>query len=106
MWPEFYELVTTAPATGKPVLPAGHAFYVLVEALGADPQADGERFETVLGQALDGGLVSDAVVAKSQAERDRMWSLRDDVRQTARNGPIVAFDISLPIPEMPGYLDE
>jgi FAD/FMN-containing dehydrogenase len=106
MWPEFYELVTTEPATGRPVLPAGHAFYVLVEALGADPQADGERFEAVLGQVLEAGLVADAVIAKSQAERDRMWSLRDDVRQTARNGPIVAFDISLPIPEMPGYLDE
>ncbi|WP_297695274.1 FAD-binding oxidoreductase [Phenylobacterium sp.] len=106
MWPEFYELVTTEPAAGRPILPPGHAFYVLVEALGADPEADGERFEAVLAQVLDDGLVVDAVVAKSQAERDRMWALRDDVRQTARNGPTVVFDISLPIPEMQGYLTE
>lgn len=106
MWPEFYTLVTTEPATGRPVLPPGHAFYVLVEALGAHPEADGARFEQVLGEVLERELVSDAVVAKSQAERDRMWALRDDVRQTARNGPIVAFDVSLPIPQMEAYLAE
>jgi FAD/FMN-containing dehydrogenase len=106
MWPDYYQLVTTEPARGRPILPAGHAFYVLVEALGAEPAADAERFEAVLGGVLDRGLVGDAVIAKSQAERDRMWALRDDVAQTARNGPIVAFDVSLPIPQMPAYLDE
>jgi FAD/FMN-containing dehydrogenase len=106
MWPEFYELVTTEPATGRPILPPGHAFYVLVEALGAHPEADAERFEQVLAGALEEGVATDAVVAKSQAERDRMWALRDDVRQTARNGPTVVFDISLPISEMEPYLVE
>src|SRR5213078_780651 len=28
MWPEFYGLVTSEPAKGKPVLRAGHGFYV------------------------------------------------------------------------------
>ncbi|HSV04212.1 MAG TPA: FAD-binding oxidoreductase [Phenylobacterium sp.] len=106
MWPAFYELVTTEPAAGRSILPPGHDFYVLVESLGADPQADGERFEEVLAGVLEDGLAADAVVAKSQGERDRMWALRDDVRQTARNGPTVVFDISLPIPQMEAYLDE
>ena len=35
-----------------------------------------------------------------------MWALRDDVGQTARNGPTVVFDVSLPIAEMEGYLDD
>ncbi len=34
MWPRFYGLVTTPPAVGRAPLPAGHAYYVLVEALG------------------------------------------------------------------------
>lgn len=33
MWPEFYELVTTEPAKGRPILPAGSPFYVLTEML-------------------------------------------------------------------------
>lgn len=104
MWPEFYELVTTPPALGRPIIPPGHAFYVLVEALGADAEVDAERFVQVLGQALTEGLVADAAVASSQAERNRIWALRDDVAQTGRNGPIATFDVGLPIAAMDGYV--
>jgi FAD/FMN-containing dehydrogenase len=106
MWPEFYELVTTEPAKGTPPLPHGHPFYALIETLGGDQDADSARFETVLGQALEDGLVADAVIAKSKAERDRLWALRDDVGQTGRNAPIVVFDVSLKIPDMPAYLEK
>lgn len=98
--PEFYELVTTEPAKGRPILP----HYVLVEALGSHPDSDAERFEAVLAGALEAGLFSDAAIAMSQAERERMWALRDDVSQVVRNGPTVIFDISLPIPEMEAYV--
>ncbi|MFD3262818.1 FAD-binding oxidoreductase [Phenylobacterium ferrooxidans] len=106
MWPAFYDLVTTPPAAGRPILPAGHAYYVLVEALGPDLIRDAARFEQVLTDALESGLVADAAIAKSQAERDRMWALRDDVAQTARNGPIITFDVSLPIAAMEAYVAE
>jgi FAD/FMN-containing dehydrogenase len=106
MWPEFYELVTTEPARGRPVLAHGQAFYVLVEAMGADPEADDARFERALGKALEEGLIADASIAKSGAERERMWALRDDVGQVARNGPINVFDVSLGIGQMQPFLDE
>ncbi len=105
MWPEFYDLVTTAPATGRRILPPGSAYYVLLEAQGAAPAEDAERFVAVLGQALADGLAADAVVAKSAAERGQMWALRDDVAQTARNGPIITFDVGLPIAAMHGYVE-
>jgi FAD/FMN-containing dehydrogenase len=106
MWAEFYRLVTTAPAPGRPILPHGSAFYVLVEARGADVQADADHFEKVLAGALEAGEVCDAVIAKSDAERRAMWSLRDDVAQVTRDGPVSAFDVSLKIDDMPGYLEE
>ena len=105
MWPEFYDLVTTSPATGRPPLARGHPFYVLVEALGGDEAADTERFERVLGEALEGGLIVDAVIAKSAAERARMWALRDDVGQTNRKGPAFNFDVGLSITDMPAYVE-
>ena len=43
-------------------------------------------------------------IAKSQAESDALWGLRDDVSQPFRNGPAFTYDISLPIPEMPAYV--
>src|SRR6185295_9485329 len=45
MWPEFYDFVTTEPAKGRKPLPAGSAYYALVEMLGAHPESDAERFE-------------------------------------------------------------
>ncbi|MDP2214331.1 FAD-binding oxidoreductase [Phenylobacterium sp.] len=104
MWPRFYGLVTTPPAQGRAPLPSGHAYYVLVEALGGAPAQDRERFEQALAEAIAEGLAVDAVIAKSQAERDRMWALRDDVSQTARDGPIAAFDVSLGLGAMEDYV--
>jgi FAD/FMN-containing dehydrogenase len=104
MWREFYELVTTAPARGRPLFSAPHAYYVLVEAQGSDPAADAARFEAALEGALDAGLIADAVIARSQAERDAMWALRDDISQTARNWPIFTFDVSLRTADMEAYV--
>ncbi len=46
------------------------------------------------------------MLAKSRAERDKLWAMRDDVEQLSRLAPIFTYDVSLPIPDMPGYVDE
>jgi len=104
MWPEFYELVTTAPAKGQAPLPHGSPFYVLIEALSGDAGGEG-RLQAALEQALEQGLVADVAIAQSQANIAAMWALRDDVMQTARWGAPITFDVSLPIAAMPEYVD-
>ncbi|HEX7776433.1 MAG TPA: FAD-binding oxidoreductase [Parvibaculum sp.] len=106
MWDDFYKLVTTEPAKGKPPLDYGHPYYVLVESMGGDQEADSARFEAALMAALEAGEVADAVIAKNQAERNQMWSLRDDVEQLVRNWPIFTFDVSLKIADMDSYIAE
>ncbi|HWM67481.1 MAG TPA: FAD-binding oxidoreductase, partial [Steroidobacteraceae bacterium] len=81
LWPQFYELTTTAPALSSPVLPYGHGVYALIEALGADPEADQDRFERVLSDAMESGSIADAAIAKSEADRQAMWAPREDVFQ-------------------------
>ncbi|HEX4077738.1 MAG TPA: FAD-binding oxidoreductase [Rhizomicrobium sp.] len=105
MWEDFYRLVTTAPAKGRAPIGYGHPYYVLIEQLGSDADSDMARFERVLGETLEQGIVADAVIAKSQGERSAIWSLRDDVGQCARNRPIFTFDVSLPIVEMESYVE-
>jgi FAD/FMN-containing dehydrogenase len=78
---------------------------VLIEALGADPQSDNERLEQALAEAMEQGLVVDAVIAKSDLERRAMWAPREDVFQTRRFGPTHNFDVSMAIADMPGYLE-
>jgi FAD/FMN-containing dehydrogenase len=105
MWPEFYRLVTTEPARGRPPVPHGHAFYVLIEAMGGDSPADAQRFDAALEVALEQGLIADAAIAQSQTEAAAIWALRDDVLQTRQFGEVWGFDVSLPIARIPAYLD-
>ena len=79
---------------------------MLVESLGADQAADSARFEAALVEALERGDITDAAIAKSQAERQAMWALRDDVSQVARNGPIFTFDVGLSLNSMESYVAE
>jgi len=105
LWPEFYEITTTPPAPHAALLPYGHSLYALIESLGADSLADEERLEQALAEALEQGLIADAVIAKSAAERRAIWAPREDVFQTRRFGPTHNFDVSLSISNMPAYLE-
>jgi len=106
MWPRYYELVTTPPAKGRPILPAGHGYYVLVEAMGGDPEGDAQRFETALASAMEAHLFADAVIAKSEAEAAAIWALRDDGEQVGRIGPYLAFDVSLRLSRIEAFASE
>ena len=104
LWKDYYKLVTSPPAEGRPPLAHDYEYYILVEALGGDSQSDEERFLNVLTQAMEEGTIIDAVVAQNQGERNAMWAIRDDVGQVAQNWPIFAFDISVPLNNMESYL--
>ena len=106
MWPEFYELVTTPPATGRAPVPHGSPYYVLIESMGGGTAGDGALFQAAFETAVEDGLVTDAVVAKSQAEVAAIWALRDDVLQAARWGLPFVFDVSLPIADMQAYVEQ
>jgi len=102
MWNNFYTLVSTPPAKNPPPLPQTYPYYVLVEAIGAEE----ERVQSVLADALEQGLIVDAVVASSEAQRLQIWALRDDVEQTQQYGPSFTFDVSMRIPHMEAYVNE
>jgi FAD/FMN-containing dehydrogenase len=106
MWNEFYRLVTTPPAKGSPPIGQEHAYYVLIESSGGDAARDQARFEEALGEAIEAGMVADAVISSSEAQRESLWALRDDIESIIRCGYPVGFDISLPVTEMEGYVQE
>ncbi len=102
MWNEFYTLVTTEPAKNQPPLSQDYPYYVLVEAMGADEAA----VEEALAEAYERSLIVDAVLAQSESQRRQLWAMRDDVEQCFRDGPTVAFDVSLRISDMEAYVAE
>jgi FAD/FMN-containing dehydrogenase len=104
LWQDYYNFICGRRLTISPPLNGSHPYYVLVEALGSDQARDTERFEEVLARALEGNLLTDAVIAKSQAERDGLWVIRDDVVQLLELKPIFLFDVSLPIRDIEAYV--
>ncbi len=106
MWNDFYVAVTTPPAKAAPPLPQHHPYYVLIEAMGGDAMADRARLEAAMSEAMAEGLIRDAVLAESESQARRLWAIRDDVEQLFRFAPLVIFDVSLPVSNMPAYLEE
>jgi FAD/FMN-containing dehydrogenase len=104
MWQPFYQLVTSAPARGRPILGTEQPFYVLLETLGMDAEKDQDSLAVALAEAEAEGLISGAVLAQNGAQRRQMWALRDDVEQLHRHGPAFAYDVSLSLEAMEGYV--
>ena len=107
MWPEYYRLTTTPPAPSRPPLAQQYAFYVLVEALGADADRTRREFERALDHAYGRGLAANAVVAANTAQRAALWRVREDSEQIERRHHLTfGFDVSLPVAEMEEYAED
>jgi len=104
LWGNYYDYNTTPPAKNPPPLARGAPFYAIAETLGGDPEADRARLETVLGEALDAGVISDVTLASSETERRAIWNIREDVWQVKNIAPLLTFDVSLPIENMKDYV--
>jgi FAD/FMN-containing dehydrogenase len=101
MWNRYFSAVTADGAHESPIS-REHPYYVLAEAEGEDPGADDERFQGLLEQYFESGLIVDAVLPKSQVERDSLWAIREDFESVL---PAYLYDISLPIKSMPTYVE-
>jgi len=107
LWGNYYDFNTTPPAPNTAPLARGAPFYVIAESMGGDPETDRARLETVLGEALDAGVLTDVTIANSENERRAIWAIREDVWQVRNIGAaLLTFDVSLPIENMKAYAGE
>jgi len=102
LWDNYY-LAATEPGGHRPPLARDYPFYVLMEAEGADPRADAVRFEQVLEAAMENGLILDAVIPQSEAERRALWDIRENFEFMMAGRTTYLYDVSLPIREMASY---
>jgi FAD/FMN-containing dehydrogenase len=65
-----------------------------------------ERFEALLGAALEAGVIGDAAVAESLAQSRAMWHLRESIPLAqAEEGLNIKHDIALPVSRIPAFCD-
>ncbi|MBZ6077209.1 FAD-binding oxidoreductase [Microvirga puerhi] len=79
-----------------------HPWYVFVEIGGERDEVVSERTEAALSHALDKSIVTDAVLATSEAQSKEIWHLRFAVSEANRlAGPTVSHDVSVATQDVP-----
>ena len=107
MWADYFHRVINHSDQTRSPFSEEFPIYALVEAEGPDQQADGERFEEALADALESGVIADAAIARSVKNRQTFWAIRDGVAEiTADLLPYASLDVSMDIAEMAGFLDK
>ena len=101
MWNGYFNVATRDGGHASP-MSREYPYYVMVEAEGAHPQTDDERFQSFLEERLEAGEIVDAVLPKSQSERAALWAIREDFESLL---PAYLYDISLPIKSMTEYVE-
>jgi len=106
MWASYFDCVIEKVGKLRSPFETAYPLYVLAQTEGTDHVADRERMEVVLGDLLESGVVLDAVIAQSEREREVFWQIRDGIAEiTPLLQPLVAFDVSVPIRDMPAFLE-
>ncbi|HNP37166.1 MAG TPA: FAD-binding oxidoreductase [Woeseiaceae bacterium] len=102
MWNSFYRLAVQPKGRLTAPLEPGAAHYILLEAMGSEPEHDAAAFEAVLESLLTNELLTDGVIAKSDRERADIWAIRDEVEPVIGNSH--NFDVSLKSADAGAYV--
>ena len=87
-------------------LGAKYPWYVLMELSSSRDDARA-ALESILAQGLENGIVDDAVIAASLAQRSGFWKLRDEMSAAQKpEGGSIKHDISVPVAAVPDFITE
>jgi FAD/FMN-containing dehydrogenase len=88
-------------------LESPHPWYVLAEVTGQGaPDSLSEPFTEALGEAMELGLVEDAVIATSGAQSAGFWKMREDLAEGQKQaGVSIKHDVSVPVSRIAEFLE-
>jgi FAD/FMN-containing dehydrogenase len=95
------------PGTRDP-LDAPSPWYVLAEVTSPRAGEDVDALlEGALAVAMDHGEVTDAALARSDADRQAFWRIRESIPEAQRrDGASLKHDVSVPVAALPGFLEQ
>jgi D-lactate dehydrogenase (cytochrome) len=84
-----------------------HPFYVLIKLTSARRDAPlRDALEAVLTDALEAGVVTDAVLAASEAQAQALWRLRESIPEAQKpEGGSIKNDVSVPLSAVPVFVE-
>jgi len=98
-------LIAGVPGHEDP-LQGTHSWYVLCEVSGQGaPGTLAEPFTAALAEAMELGLVDDAVIATSGAQSANFWKMREDMAEAQKYAGVgIKHDVSVPVSKIPQFL--
>lgn len=64
-----------------------------------------ERFETIVGECIEAGLVQDAVIAENISQSKALWHLRESIPLSEKAfGKSIKHDVSIPVSRMADFV--
>lgn len=81
-------------------------WYALIELSDSDASAElNVPMELVLGDAFAQGWVTDATIARSEAQAQALWMLRENISEAQKKeGLSIKHDVSVPVSQVPEFL--
>jgi FAD/FMN-containing dehydrogenase len=88
-------------------LSSPHPWYILAEIFGDDEARTRETMESLLADAAERALVTDATIAESREQRNVLWKLRTGMSDSQKpEGGSIKHDISVPVSAVPAFVKE
>lgn len=96
--------ISYMPDTRDP-LSGASPWYALIEISGGGTNSTATLLEQLLADALQCGLISDATIAASQAQRFDFWRLRESFSEAQKGaGGSIKHDVSVPVARIPEFI--
>ena len=83
-----------------------HDWYALIEFSTSRPDANLRTgFEGLLEVAFEDGIIEDAVIAESEAQRESLWHIRESLPEAQKHeGGSIKHDVSVPVSRVPEFI--
>ena len=85
-----------------------HAWYALIDISTSDSAESAERMmQSLLEAEISSGLIENAVVATSEAQRKSLWHMRESMSPAQKpEGGSIKHDVSVPVSSIPAFMAE
>lgn len=105
MWRDYYRDVTANSPSGNRPIAEDYPVYAIIEAGEWTSQRE-ELLQSVLEDALETGLIQDAVLASSLAERDAIWAIREDTDPVQHlSDRILSYDVGFELKDIDDFVN-
>src|SRR5215470_13741893 len=82
-----------------------HPWYVLMELSSVRDDARA-ALESILAQAMEQGIIDDAMISANLSQRQALWKLRDEMSAAQKpEGGSIKHDISVPVAAVPAFIE-